>query len=82
MTGTTFHRVAKIVGRLYDRQPADLTPETHLFDDLRGDSLAVVELVMDLEDEFNVRIEDGEYDTLVTLGDFVALIERLQARAA
>lgn len=57
----------------------DITLTTQLRDQLGADSLIVVELVMDLEDEFDVTIPDAEYERLRTVGDVVRLLLRMRA---
>ena len=52
-----------------------ITPESRLKEDLEIDSLAAVELSLDLETEFDVEISDEE---LVTVEDIVKLIESKQ----
>jgi len=54
-----------------------INPETQL-DDLREDSLDVIELVMALEDEFNVVIPEDDYERLRPVGDVIRYIERQQ----
>lgn len=56
--------------------PAEITPQTKLGDDLDLDSMQAVELVMDLEDEFGVQISDEEVDGLQTVGDILDLLAR------
>ena len=52
--------------------------ESNLKDDLGIDSLAAVELYLDLETEFDVEISDEELAALVTVEDIVKLIESKQ----
>lgn len=52
--------------------------ESHLKEDLGIDSLAAVELSLDLETEFDVEISDEELAALVTVEDIVKLIESKQ----
>ena len=52
--------------------------ESNLKDDLGIDSLAAVELSLDLETEFDVEISDEEFAALVTVADIVKLIESKQ----
>lgn len=54
----------------------DVTMEATFKDDLGADSLDVVELVMELEDEFEVEISDEDAETLSTVGDVVAYLEK------
>lgn len=52
--------------------------ESNLKDDLGIDSIAAVELSLELETEFDIRIEDEELAKLVTVADIVALLEGKQ----
>lgn len=56
----------------------DIQLESNLKDDLGIDSLAAVELSLDLETEFDVEISDEELAALVTVEDIVKLIESKQ----
>ena len=49
----------------------------HIVDDLGADSLETVALVMDLEEEFGIEIPDEEMVDLGTVGQTIAIIERL-----
>ena len=49
-----------------------VTEDALLIDDLKADSLDIVELVMDLEQEFDVEIPDEELPNVHTIGDIVA----------
>ncbi len=53
-------------------------PEAKLNEDLGIDSLAAVELALELETEFDVRIEDDELANLVTVQDILDIIEKKQ----
>lgn len=55
---------------------------TQLRDDLGADSLVMVELVMELEDEFDLSIPDAEYERLRTVGDVVRYVRRLRDLSA
>ena len=55
-----------------------ITPESRLKEDLEIDSLAAVELSLDLETDFDVEISDEELAALVTVEDIVKLIESKQ----
>lgn len=52
-----------------------LTFETRLKEDLMLDSLTVLELVMDLENVFDIKIEDQDLKKLVTFGDVAEMIK-------
>lgn len=51
--------------------------ECHIVDDLGADSLETVALVMDIEEEFGIEIPDEEMVDLGTVGETIAIVERL-----
>ncbi len=60
-------------------KPAEVTVEAKFVDDLGADSLDLVELVMALEEEYNMEISDEDAEKILTVGD---AIEYIQAHAA
>ncbi len=54
-----------------------VTPDAKIVEDLGADSLDVVELLSQLEDEFGIIIPDEEVESLVTVADVAAAIEKL-----
>ena len=52
-----------------------ITDEAHFEEDLDVDSLGVVELLMALEDEFDVKIPDEEAESIVTVGQAIDLVQ-------
>ena len=52
-----------------------LTPESHLVGELNINSSHLVDLVLDLEDHFDIRLEDEEMQRMETVGDAVKIIE-------
>ncbi len=71
----TFERVKKIVVDRLDVEEEKVTLEASFKDDLEADSLDVVELVMELEDEFDMEIADEEAEKINTVGDAVNYID-------
>jgi acyl carrier protein len=63
-----------LVARTLKISPDQLRPEADLVADLGADSLAVVELMMALEEKLGVRIDDDEAEGLRTFGDALALV--------
>jgi len=53
----------------------EVTPEASFTNDLGADSLDTVELIMELEKEFNIAIPDDQADKIITVGDAIAYIE-------
>jgi acyl carrier protein len=72
---TTLDRVKKVVAKRLDKSEDEITPEASFIEDLGADSLDVVELVMDLETEFDIEIPDEESEKIRTVGDAVRYIE-------
>lgn len=57
---------------------SEVTLEASFIDDLGADSLDLVELIMALEDEFEVEIPDNAAEKITTVGDVVEYIKTLQ----
>ena len=55
-----------------------VTPDAKIVDDLGADSLDVVELLSQLEDEYGITIPDEEVENLITVADVAAEVEKLQ----
>lgn len=73
-----FDRVKKIIVERLDVDEAEVKLEASFKDDLGADSLDVVELVMELEDEFDLEISDEEAEKISTVGEVVSYIEANQ----
>ena len=70
-----FEKVAAILAEQLDAEEESITLETNLVDDLGADSLDVVDLVMTLEDEFDMEIPDDDIENVRTVGDIVKYLE-------
>ena len=71
--------IRKIVTQQLDVTEDQVTREARFIDDLGADSLDIVELVMTIEEEFDIEIPDEEAEKIVTVGDAVEYIERKKA---
>ena len=67
--------VKKILVEQLDVDEGAVTPESSIIDDLGADSLDIVDMVMSLEEEFDVEIPDEEIEGMKTVGDIIAFIE-------
>lgn len=67
-------KVIAIVGEHLDVPKEEIGLESSFVDNLKADSLDIVELVMALEDHFEVKIPDDDYDKIKTVGDAVNYI--------
>jgi len=68
-------RVMNIVAEQMGVDKAQITPETSFVNDLGADSLDTVELVMELEDEFDLSIPDEDAEKIQTVGQAMAYIK-------
>lgn len=72
----TLERVRKIVIDHLDCDPDKATEKASFIDDLGADSLDNVELVMAFEEEFDIEIPDADAETILTVGDAVAYVDK------
>ena len=68
-------RVIKIVAEQMGRDKSTIAPETHFVNDLGADSLDVVELAMEFEDEFGLTIPDEDQEKIPTVGQVIAYVK-------
>lgn len=76
---TVLERVTKVIVDRLGVEESEVKPEASFTNDLGADSLDVVELVMELEDEFDMEISDEDAEGMSTVGDAVTYIEKQQA---
>jgi acyl carrier protein len=68
-------KIKDVVVKRFKVPTEKVTLATRLREDLNVDSLDAVQLIMDLEDIFNVRINDDEAQSFKTVGDIVKFVE-------
>ncbi|MGN0632072.1 MAG: acyl carrier protein [Ruminococcus sp.] len=71
----TFDKIKDLIVDQLDVEESKVTMDTNIQDDLGADSLDIVDLIMAVEDEFEVKIEDEEVENLKTVGDIVNYID-------
>ncbi|GFE67407.1 acyl carrier protein [Chroococcus sp. FPU101] len=82
MSQEIFDRVKKVVVDNLEVEPEKVTSDASFANDLGADSLDTVELVMALEEEFNIEIPDEAAEKIDTVGKAVAHIsEKVEAAA-
>ncbi len=70
-----FDKVKEIIVEQLDVDADKVTTNANIQDDLGADSLDVVDLVMSLEEEFDIEIPDEAVESIKTVGDIVKYIE-------
>ena len=70
-----FEKVVAILADQFDVEEDKIVEDTNLQDDLGADSLDVVDLLMSIEDEFEIEIPDDEIENIKTVGALVSYIE-------
>ena len=70
-----FEKVKNIIVEQLGATESSVTMEASFIDDLGADSLDIVELIMALEEEFDLEIPDSDAEKVVTVGDVVEYIK-------
>lgn len=73
-----FEKVAGMIAKQMKIDPKEVTADKRLVEDLKADSANIMVLIMDLEDAFNMTVDDAAINTLRTVGDVVKYIESKQ----
>lgn len=72
-------RLKDILCEAFELDPARITPESHLFDDLDLDSIDAVDLAIKLQEMTGKRIKPEEFKSVRTVGDVVSTVQALLA---
>lgn len=70
-----FEKLKKIVGEVLNVGEDEIKMETTFVDDLGADSLDVFQIIMGIEEEFDIEIDNDEVEKIVTVGDAVEQIK-------
>lgn len=73
---TTFEQVKEIVANQLSIEPAKITEQT-TFEEVEADSLDVVEVIMNIESEFNVDLPDEEVEGFKNVGELSKYVDQL-----
>jgi len=74
---TVFEELVKIIAEIKDIPEEQITMESSFEEDLEADSLDIVEMLMLLEDKFNIQIPEEAAEELKTVADAVKYVEEL-----
>lgn len=68
-------KVKVMLSEQFDVEEDSITTDTDLQEDLGADSIDVVDLLMSIEDEFEIEVPDEDIETIRTVGELVSYIE-------
>ncbi|MDR2089619.1 MAG: acyl carrier protein [Clostridiales Family XIII bacterium] len=71
----TFEKIKEIIIEQLQLDGVTITMDTHLMKDLEADSLDAVEIIMAIEDEFDIEIPDEEAENFQSVGDIARYVE-------
>jgi acyl carrier protein len=71
----TFEKVKKLLAEQLNIDPDKITPESDIINDLKADSLDVFQMLMSLEEEFNISVPDEKAQELKKISDIVKFID-------
>ncbi|MFV0517949.1 MAG: acyl carrier protein [Aminipila sp.] len=71
----TFDKIKEIIMEQLSVEEDQITMETHLMKDLEADSLDAVEIIMAIEDEFDIEVPDEDAEKFQCIGDIVKYVE-------
>ena len=74
-----FEKIKAIIAEVLNVDENEITMETTLTDDLGADSLDVFQIIMGLEEEFDIEIANEDAEKIVTVGDAVEQIKNALA---
>lgn len=72
-----FEKLQAIVAEVLNVDASAITPETKFVDDLGADSLDLFQIVMQIEEVFQITIDDSAAEQIVTVGDAVEEIKKI-----
>ncbi len=70
-----FEKLKEVIANVLNVDPEEIRMETTFVDDLGADSLDVFQIIMDIEDEFDIKIPAEKAEKIATVGEAVELIK-------
>lgn len=71
-----FEKLQEIIADVLNVPKDDITPETTFVDDLGADSLDIFQIIMGIEEEFDIEIDNEEAEKITTVQDAVEQIKK------
>ena len=75
-----FQKLQRIIAEVLNISEDKITPESTFIDDLKADSLDVYQIITEIEDQFEIQIQDDAAENIVTVGDAVSQIQDALAK--
>ncbi len=72
-------KVREIITRYVDVNPEDITEESRLGNDLGLTSFAVISMMGDFEEEFDITVDESQLTDIYTVGDIIKYLEKMKA---
>jgi len=70
-----FEKLKSIIAEVLNVDPEEITPESTFTDDLGADSLDVYQIIMGIEDAFDIKIDEETAESIATVGQAADLIK-------
>lgn len=74
-----FEKVCNSIAEVLNVDPAEIKPETTFIEDLGADSLDIYQIIMKIEDEFEIRIDEKDVEHIRTVAEAMELITSRRA---
>jgi acyl carrier protein len=74
MEGDIFKKISNIIYEQTFLEKDDIENTSHIYDDLGLDSLDCLEIICDIEEEFNIQISDEEFNVIKTIDEIISLV--------
>ena len=71
-----FEKIKVILSEQFDVTEETITQDTNISEDLGADSLDVVDIIMSVEDEFEIEVPETEVENIRTVGQLVSYVEK------
>ena len=72
-----FEKIKTIIAEQLNIDESRITPDTNLMKDLEADSIEAVEIIMGIEDEFDIEIPDENAETFQSVNDIVKFVDSM-----
>jgi acyl carrier protein len=75
MLQTTFEKIERIARNVFNMSRNSITPESTIATDLKADNIDLIDLIMAVEDAFDLEISDDDAEKFATIGDIVKYVD-------